>query len=326
METLFSRGDLEAAAKLVYETLYPTPQLAWPLLARRTGSEVWVKHENHTPIGAFKVRGGLVLLDHLARTNGVGNGLITATRGNHGQSIPFAARRHGVPVTVLAPRGNSLEKNAAMRAWGAELLEHGEDFEEARVEAGRLARELDLTMVPSFSRELALGVSTYAMELFNAVSELDAVYVPIGLGSGICGVITVRDLLGLKTEVVGVVSTEAAAYAHSFAAGRATTTNSARTFADGIATRNPDPHALEIICAGAERIVQVSDDDIAEAMRIYFEDTHNVVEGAAAAPLAALMRERDVMAGKRVGLIVSGGNIDRSVFRQVLAGRTPECP
>ncbi len=326
METLFSRGDLDGAADLVYETLSPTPQMAWPLLARRTGSEVWVKHENHTPIGAFKVRGGLVLLDHLVRTDSVGNGLITATRGNHGQSIPFAARRHGVSVKVLAPRGNSREKNAAMRAWGADLMEHGEDFEEARVQAGRLARELDLTMVPSFSRELALGVSTYALELFEAVSDLHTVYVPIGLGSGICGVITIRDLLGLKTNVVGVVSTEAATYAHSFKAGQPVTTNSARTFADGIATRNPDPHALEIICRGADRIVQVTDDEIADAMRIYFEDTHNVVEGAAAAPLAALMQERDRMSGKRVGVIASGGNIDRSVFRDVLAGGTPECP
>ena len=289
LETLFARDDFEAAAGLVYETLIPTPQLAWPMLAKRTGSEVWVKHENHTPIGAFKVRGGLVLLDHLVRSNGVGNGLITATRGNHGQSIPFAARRHGVPVKVLAPCGNSLEKNAAMRAWGAELMEHGEDFDEAYIEARRLARELHLTMVPSFSRELVLGVSTYAMELLSAVSDLHTVYVPIGLGSGICGVTTTRDLLGLKTDVVGVVSTEAAAYAHSFEAGQARTTNSVRTFADGIATRNPDPQALEIICKGAERIVQVTDDEITEAMRIYFEDTHNVVEGAAAAPLAALM-------------------------------------
>jgi len=300
-----------------------TPQYAWPLLAERTGCEVWVKHENHTPIGAFKVRGGLVYLQHLMESGQEIRGLVTATRGNHGQSIPFAARRHGIPVTVYVPEGNAVEKNAAMAAVGATLVVHGEDFDESRGEAGRIAEEQGLEFVPAFHPALVRGVATYASELFEAVSDLHTVYVPIGMGSGISGLITVRDLLGLDTDIVGVVSTNAPAYALSYDAGHVVTTNSAKTFVDGVACRVPDATALEVIRGGAARIVQVTDDEVAEAMRIYHTDTHNMAESAGAAPLAALMQERETMRGKRVGVILCGGNVDSDVYTQVLAGKTP---
>ncbi|MDQ4061687.1 MAG: threonine dehydratase, partial [Pseudomonadota bacterium] len=242
---LFTRTELEAAAARVHAEIAPTPQYAWPLLARRFGTTVWVKHENHTPTGAFKLRGGLVHLDRLKCERPQLRGIVSATRGNHGQSLAFAGRRLGVPVTILVPHGNSVEKNAAMRAWGAELIEHGRDFDAARERAAEIAAERGLSMVPPFNRDLAVGVATYALELFTAVPDLDAVYVPIGCGSGICGLITVRDLLGLRTEIIGVVSSEAPAYARSFAAGSPVETASARTFADGMAVRVPVPTALD---------------------------------------------------------------------------------
>lgn len=292
----------------------PTPQFAWPLLAERAGCEVWVKHENHTPIGAFKVRGGLVYFDRQRPSRGV----ISATRGNHGQSIAFAGRRAGIAVTIVVPQGNSTEKNAAMRAFGAELIEHGRDFDEARAEAERLAGECGLAMVPSFHRDLVLGVATYALELLRTVPSLETVYAPIGMGSGICGLIRTRDLLGLGTKIVGVQSERAPSYALSFAAGRVVTTESADTFADGMATRVPDSEALEIIRRGAERIVTVSEDEIAGAVRTLFTCTHNVAEGAGAAPLAALLKEREAMRGRRTGVILSGGNVDLALFQRVL--------
>jgi threonine dehydratase len=319
---MFSASDLERAERIVYEAMPPTPQYVWSLLSTETGCETWVKHENHTPVGAFKVRGGLVHM-RLRCQRGEINGVITATRGNHGQSVPFAARREGVAATVVVPKGNSVEKNAAMKALGAELIEAGSDFDEARETAIKLAEERGLDMIASFHPELVLGVATYAQELFRAASDLDAVYVPIGLGSGICGVIAIRDMLGLKTKVVGVVAERAAAYALSFAQGKPVATNSSATFADGVAVRNPHRDAVTIINQGAERIVQVSDEEIAEAMRIYYRTTHNLVEGAGGAPLAALMKEREAMAGKRVGLIISGGNIDMVKFATILGGRTP---
>jgi threonine dehydratase len=300
-----------------------TPQYAWPLLSRRTGCEVWVKHENHTPCGAFKVRGGIVYMDELKRSGAKLDGVITATRGNHGQSIARAATAVGLPSVILVPHGNSVEKNAAMRAFGAELIEYGRDFDEARGEAERLASSRNLHMVPSYHRALVAGVGTYALELFRAIADLDAVYVPIGMGSGISGLIAARDALGLRTDIVGVVAEAAPCVALSFEAGRPIPTNSARTFADGMACREPHPEAIQTIVAGAARVVRVHEDEIADAIRAYYEDTHNLVEGAGAAPLAALMRERQRMAGKRVGLILSGGNIDRSVYRTVLEGGTP---
>jgi len=320
--SLFALAELENAAELVHAVVPATPQYAWPLLARHTGAEVWVKHENHTPIGAFKVRGGITYIDWLRRSSAPG-GVISATRGNHGQSIAFAARRAGIPVSIVVPHGNSEEKNAAMESLGAELIVHGRDFDEARAHAARVAQERSLHVVPSFHPLLVKGVASYALELFRAVPSLDAVYAPIGLGSGICGVILVRDLLRLRTEIIGVVAEEAPALARSIAAGKSVPTQAARTFADGLACREPDPQAMAIIAKGAARLVCVREDEIAAAMRAYYAATHNVAEGAGAAALAGLVREGGRMRGRRVALILSGGNVDGAVLRQVLDGRTP---
>jgi threonine dehydratase len=321
---LFSLAELEAAAQLVHRTTTPTPQYAWPRLAERTGCEVWVKHENHTPTCAFKVRGGIVYMDNLKRSGAKVTGVISATRGNHGQSIAFSASRAGIPATIYVPHGNSSDQNAAMRAFGAAVVEFGRDFDEALAECHRVAPEQNLHFISPFNRDQVKGVATYAVELFDAVADLDTVYVPIGMGSGICGLITARDLLGLKTEIVGIVARNAPAMALSFAAGKPVPTDSVQTFADGIATRDPRQEALAIIKGGAARILQVTEDDIAEAVRAYFQDTHNVAEGAGAAPLAGLMQERARMAGKRVAVILSGGNIDTLVYRKILAGETPK--
>lgn len=319
---MLKHADIERAQGIVYAAMPPTPQYAWPLLAAATQCECWVKHENHTPVGAFKVRGGLVHM-RLRKERGETNGVITATRGNHGQSIPFAARREGIEATVVVPKGNSVEKNEAMLALGCTLIEGGSDFDEARETAMRLGREQGLDMVASFHPELVMGVATYAHELFKGAGELDTVYVPIGLGSGICAVIAVRDLLGLKTKIVGVVAEKANAYKLSFAQGRTVPTNSALSFADGMAVRVPNADALAMIVKGADRVVDVSEDEIAEAMRLYYRATHNVAEGAGAGALAALVKEQAQMKGKRVGLVLSGGNIDSGKFAQVLQGRTP---
>ena len=319
---MLSRTDLETAERIVYAAMQPTLQYAWPLLQAETGIEVWLKHENHTPTGAFKVRGGLTHM-RLRRERGEMNGVISATRGNHGQSVPFAARREGIAVTIVVPRGNSVEKNAAMRALGAELIEAGSDFDEARETAIRLAGERGLDMVASFHPELVLGVATYGHELFRAAGALDAVYVPIGLGSGICATIAVRDLLGLKTKVVGVAAERAAAYALSFAAGKPVSTNSAASFADGMAVRIPSADAVAIINRGAERIVTVSEDEIAGAMRMIYRCTHNLAEGAGAAAVAAIVQERGQLQGQRVAAILTGGNIDMPKFATVLSGGTP---
>lgn len=318
---MFDLATLEAAAALVHAAMPPTPQCAWPLLASRAGCEVWVKHENHTPTGAFKVRGGLVYMDRLKRERPGVRGVISATRGNHGQSLAFAGARAGVKVTIVVPVGNSREKNAAMRALGATLIEHGHDFDAARSEAARLAAAEGLEFAPSFAPDLVLGVATYALELFRGAPALDVLYVPIGLGSGICGCILARDLLGLRTEIVGVQSTEAPAYALSFAAGEVVVTNSADTRADGMAVRTPDAAALALIRGGAARIVTVTDAEVAAAIRVLWEDTHNLAEGAGAAGLAALLQERDRQAGRRAGFVLCGGNIDLSLFASwVLSG------
>ena len=322
--SLFTLAQLEAAMPLVRTVVPPTPLYDWPLLAKRTGAQVWVKHENHTPIGAFKVRGGIVYLDALKRSGEALEGVVTATRGNHGQSIALAAARARVPCAIFVPHGNSREKNAAMQAFGAELIVAGADFDESREHAATFSAKRRYHYVPSFHADLVKGVATYALEMFTAKPDLDAVYAPIGMGSGISGLITVRDLLGLDTEIIGVVAENAPAIALSFEQGRPVPTNSANTFADGMACRVPHAEALAIIRGGAQRIVRVREAEIAEAMRACFEDTHNVAEGAGAAALAALLQERDRMAGKRVGLILSGGNIDRDMFAEVLAGRTPD--
>jgi threonine dehydratase len=313
---MFGLDEIEAAHALVRTAVPPTPNHVWPLLSRRVGAEVVVKHENHTPTGAFKVRGGLTYLDGLVRSGAGTTGVISATRGNHGQSIAFAARRHGMAATIVVPHGNSTDKNAAMRAFGAELVEHGEDFDAAREEAMRLAAARGLHMVPSFHRDLVLGVSTYGLELLSAHADIDTLYVPIGLGSGICGCIAARDALGLATEIVGVQSERAASYALSYQAGHVVPTNSSDTFADGMATRVPNDEALAMILAGAARIVTLSEAEVANAIRHYWTDTHNLAEGAGAAALAAALKERERNAGRKVGLVLSGGNIDLAVFQK----------
>jgi len=311
-------ADLEAAARNVYAAMAPTPQYAWPLLAHRAQRDVWVKHENHTPTGAFKVRGGLNLLALLAVREPNLPGIISATRGNHGQSLAFAARRHGVRCTIVVPQGNSVDKNAAMRAFGATLVEYGRDFDEAREHAAVLAAENRLRFVGPFEPELVAGVGTYALELFRAVRDLDTVYVPIGCGSGICGLISARDALGLATKIVGVVAATANAYARSFTAGRPVETRTALTVADGMAVRVPVPAALAVIRRGAARIVEVTDAEIEDAMRAYFSDTHQIAEGAGAAPLAALLKDGEA-AGPRTGVILSGCNVDIDVYTRVLS-------
>src|ERR1700692_948897 len=313
---MFDLAQLERAQAIVHAAMPPTPAHAWPLLSERLCADVIVKHENHTPIGAFKLRGGLVYVDALKRERPDIAGLISATRGNHGQSLAFAAGRYGVPATIYVPHGNSIEKNSAMKAFGAELVEHGEDFQSAREEAERRARLGGFEFVPSFHPDLVTGVATYALELLRKAPDLDVLYVPIGQGSGICGCILARDLLGLPTEIVGVQSTEAPSYALSFAAGTVVTTESSNTLADGMATCVPDPDALAIIRKGASRMVQVTDGEVAAAIRAYWTDTHNLAEGAGAAALAAALQDKPKIRGKRVGLILSGGNIDFDLFNR----------
>ncbi|WP_416396377.1 threonine dehydratase [Allohahella sp. A8] len=317
-------GELEKSAALVHASMPPTPQIVWPLLNQEVGAEVWVKHENHTATGAFKIRGGITFIDWLKREHPEVEGIITATRGNHGQSQARAATMAGLRSTIVVPKNNSREKNAAMQAFGAELIEFGADFDAARSEARRLAEEQHLYMVPAFHLEIVKGVASYAMELFAAAPDLDTVYVPIGCGSGICGTILARDALGLSTKIVGVVSTGAPAAKQSFDTGLLTETSSASTFADGVAVRVPVLEAFRIYSEGADRIVAVSDDEIAEAIRCYYRCTHNVAEGAGAAPLAALLQERHEMADCKVGVILCGGNIDTDILTVVLAGGTPQ--
>ena len=316
--------NLEDARSVVYRSMAPTPQYAWPLLAEALGSDIVVKHENHTPIGAFKVRGGLVYLDRLKQREPDMPGIISATRGNHGQSLAFAARAAGIACTVVVPHGNSREKNAAMRGFGAKVVEHGRDFDDARVQAQRLAEERSLHMVPSFHEDLVAGVGSYAMELMEAEPDLARIYVPIGLGSGICGLIAARDALGRNTEIIGVVPETAAAYALSFEAGRVIETNSAMTFADGTAVRIPDAGAFETIHRGAERIVTITDDDIADAVRLYFRATHSIAEGAGAAPLAAALKEQSLHKDTKTAVILTGQNIDTDWYAALMAGETPQ--
>ena len=312
-------SDIEAAARNVYAAMNPTPQYAWPLLAERAGCEIWVKHENHTPIGAFKVRGGLNLLARLSARDPQFSGVVSATRGNHGQSLAFAARRHGARCRIVVPEGNSRGKNAAMKAFGAELVVFGRDFDEAREHAASMAQSEGLRFVGPFEPELVAGVATYALEFFRAVPDLHTVFVPIGCGSGICGLISARDALGLATRIVGVVSSNANAYAQSFRKRMRVETATALTVADGMAVRVPVQAALDIICAGAHDVVEVSDPEVEAAMRFYYDDTHQLAEGAGAAPLAALLKtpQRE---GKRMGVILTGGNVDRDVYSRILSG------
>jgi threonine dehydratase len=317
---------LEAAAALVHRTLSPTPQLEWPLLSRRCGARVIVKHENHLPTGAFKLRGGLVYMHELREREPGVRGVIAATRGNHGQSVTVAAREHGREATIVVPHGNNPEKNAAMRAQGALLVEHGRDFQAALEHAQALAKSEGLHLVASFHPSLVRGVASCALELLRAEPELDTLYVPIGLGSGVCAALEARDALGSRTKIVGVVAERAPTYALSLAAGRVVATETADTLADGLAVRVANADALARMRGGIERIVAVSEVEIRSAIRALFSDTHNVAEGAAAAALAALLREREAVAGKRVGIVLTGGNIDRALYREILAEEDPTCP
>jgi len=320
MTALPTLDEIRDAQKLVYQLMQPTPQISWPLLNQRLQAQVWVKHENHTPIGAFKARTAIVYAAELfKKSNGI-KGLITATRGNHGQSVALAGQRFNAPVTIVVPHGNSSEKNAAMRGQGANLIEFGSDFQEAREHAQQLAAEQSLHFVPPYHRDFLKGVGTYWLELFSAVPDLDVVYVPIGMGSGICSGCAVRNGMHFKTKIVGVVSEGAPSHALSFEAGRVVAAPVTTTIADGVAVRVPDEDALGIMLKNVDHMVRVSDDEAREAMRIYFTATHNTVEGAGALALAAALKEKDIIKGKRVALVVSGGNVDRAVFAKVLMG------
>ncbi|HEY6251802.1 MAG TPA: threonine dehydratase [Candidatus Angelobacter sp.] len=317
--TLPSLAQLESAAELVHRFVPPTPQYSWPLVNARAGCEVWIKHENHTPIGAFKVRGGIVYMDWLRRNHPEAKGIISATRGNHGQSLAFAASRFGFPAVLVVPHGNSRDKNAAMRALGAEVVEHGDDFHAADHHADVLARDRGLVCIPAFDLLLVHGVASYALELFRGAPPLDAVFVPIGWGSGSCGVAAARNALNLQTRVIGVVSASAPAYALSFAQGRLVEKKSTTRIADGVAISRPHPAGFEILRHELDKVVEVTDAEIEDTMRVIFSDTHNVAEGAGAAAVAALLKERDGWRDKRVGVILSGGNVDREIFARVIA-------
>lgn len=316
-QTLPSLTEIEQAAKIVYSVMPPTPQYCWPLLCERLGTEVWVKHENHTPLGAFKVRGGLVYFNHLVATQKV-RGVISATRGNHGQSIGLAAKHYKIPATIVVPHGNSREKNASMRALGVELIEHGEDFQEAKEHAEKLAQEHSLHMVQSFHPLLIRGVATYCLELFRAVPNIDTVYVPIGLGSGVAAILAARNALGLNTEVVGVVSTHARAYAESFKQKQLVEYPVSTQIADGMACRTPNADALDIIWNQVDRIVEVTDAEITQAIQTIFECTHNMSEGAGAAAVAGALQEKQRNLGRKIAVVLTGGNIDREIFIDAL--------
>jgi threonine dehydratase len=324
MTIRFSPDEVDAALRTVREVVPATPQYAWPLLARRLGMTVWVKHENHTPAGAFKVRGGLTYFAALARNGGAAHGVITATRGNHGQSVGWAARKYGIAATVVVPHGNSVEKNAAMRALGVQLIEHGDDFQASREHAMAIAQQRGLHMVPSFHRDLVRGVMTYWVEFFSSFAPgeaPDVVFVPVGQGSGFCAAAAARAHTGARSKLVGVVSAHATTYLESFRAKRIVEAPVATQLADGMACRIADDEALQIVLREADDVIAVTDDEVAEAMRVLFADTHNVAEGAGAAALAAAMQQRERWRGRTVGVPLTGGNVDTAVFASVLSPR-----
>ncbi len=311
---MFNLNELQQATEIVHQSIHPTLLNKWPVLCQELGCEVWVKHENHTPTTAFKVRGGLNYLHQIMQLPQCPKGLISATRGNHGQSLSFAGARAGIPVTIVVPEGNSEDQNNAIQAWGSDLIVYGKDFEAARGHSLEIQESLGYVSVPPFCRDLVIGVASYALEMFLVLKDLDTVYVPVGMGSGICALITTRDLLGLKTNIVGVVSEGAPTFAQSFNAGRIISTDSVNTIADGVATSSPMEEAFDIIKEGANRIITVSDEQIKQAMLQYYRSTHNLAEGAAGTPLAGLNSEKEMMKNKKVGLVLTGGMIDIDRF------------
>jgi threonine dehydratase len=313
-------AQIEEAQAIVYRYMLPTPQYTWPLLNQRLGTEAWIKHENHTPVGAFKLRGALVYIEWLKQTQPGLAGVVAATRGNHGQGVGMAAGLIGVKAVIVVPHGNSPEKNRAMQAQGVELVEHGPDFQESLEFACTLATERGFAMVDSFHERLVMGTATYALEFFKGAPPLDAIYVPIGLGSSICGVAAARNALGIKTEIVGVVSAQSPSYALSFSQHKIVEAPAATLIADGLACRKPNPSAMESIWNNVARIVEVSDAEIVDAMRVYYQDTHNLAEGAAAAALAASIRQASILGGRRIGLVLTGANVDAAVFAKILTG------
>lgn len=322
--TLPSLAEIREAQDVLYRYMPPTPQYSWPLINQRLGAEVWIKHENHTPVGAFKIRGALIYTDWLRKTQPALKGVIAATRGNHGQGVAMAARLHGIKCIIVVPYGNSVEKNRAMIAQGAELVEHGQDFQESLEYARVLGAERGFLMIDSFHERLVMGTATYALEFLQSAPALDRVYVPIGLGSSISGIAAARNALGLQMEIVGVVASGSPSYALSFSQRKIVEAPSRTAMADGLACRTPNANAMEIIWKNVARIVQVSDADIAVAMRAIFRDTHNVAEGAAAAALAGAMQELEANRGKRIGIVLTGGNVDANVFARVLCGETAQ--
>ena len=311
--------EVREAAEIVYRLMQPTPQYRWPLLCARLGTEVWVKHENHTPIAAFKARTAIVYTEKLLRREPGIRGLIAATRGNHGQSVALAAQRKNLECIIVVPQGNSVEKNAAMRAQGAKLIEHGEDFQSSFEYAVKLAAKLNYHLVPPYHRDIVLGIATYWLELFSAVREVDVAYVPIGMGSGICSAAAVRNSLGLRTKLIGVVSDQAPMYALSFEQRRIVEAPARTKLADGLACRKGNDEALPVMLENVDHMVRVTEDEVAAAMRAMFTDSHNAVEGAGAASLAAALKEKPALEGKRVALVATGGNVDHDVFARVLS-------
>jgi threonine dehydratase len=320
-----TRDEIRSARALVYRFMPPTPQYTWPLLNQRLGTEAWVKHENHTQVGAFKIRGALVYLSWLKDRQPSLTGVVAATRGNFGQGVGLAANFLGLKAVIVVPHGNSPEKNRAMRAQGAELIQHGDDFQAAFEFAHSLADERSLEFVDSFHPQLVLGTAGYAMEFFESVPPIHTVYVPVGMGSSICGVAAARNALGLDTEIVGVVAEQAPAAALSFSRRQVVEAPANTLIADGLACRRPNPDALEIMLANVARFVMVSDAEITSAMRAYYQDTHNLAEGAGAASLAAALQQKDQLSGRRIGLMLTGGNVDSTVFASILTA-TPKEP
>jgi threonine dehydratase len=320
-----TRDEIRSARALVYRFMPPTPQYTWPLINQRLGTEAWIKHENHTQTGAFKIRGALLYLNWLKDQRPTLTGVVAATRGNHGQGVGLAARILNLKAVIVVPHGNSPEKNQAMLAQGVELIEHGHDFQASLEYARTLAAERSFEFIDSFHPQLVLGTAGYAMEFFESVPPIHTIYVPVGMGSSICGVAAARNALGLDTEIVGVVAEQAPAAAISFRE-RQVVEAPANTIADGLACRRPNPEALEIVLANVARFVEVSEAEIRAAMAALYEDTHNLAEGAGAAPLAAALQQKDQLRNRRIGLVLTGGNVDREVFASILSANTADHP